>query len=80
MKEGITSSPYGSYDQGYYMCYNGYYNDLQISNDTSISKKYPQFGLETENRLHEVRFISNRKLECFGEIITPVRTNCPSLG
>ena len=23
---GLKSSPYGSYDQGYYMCYNVYYN------------------------------------------------------
>jgi len=38
MKEGITSSPYGSYDQGYYMCYNGYYNHLLISDDTLIYK------------------------------------------
>jgi len=38
MKWGITSSPYGSYDQGYYMCYNEYYNDLQVSDDKLIYK------------------------------------------
>jgi len=38
LKVGITPSPYGSYDQGYYMCYNAFYRNLHICENMLIIK------------------------------------------
>ena len=45
---------------GRHTCYNGIDNELQARESKLISEMIPQFGLESETRLHEAGIASNR--------------------
>ncbi len=45
---------------GMHTCYNGAYNATRDREVEQIAKNAPQFGLESEIRLHEVGIASNR--------------------
>ncbi len=45
---------------GCHTCYNGHYRAKRYREVEQIAKKWPQFGLESAIRLHEVGIASNR--------------------
>ena len=77
-KMGMTSSPHGPYRLGLHTYYNGNYKELRSREAKPISKKLPQFGLESATRLHEVGIASNRGSECRGEYVPGPCTHRPS--
>ena len=63
---------------GLHTCYNGKYKEKQDREVEQNSKKLPQFGLESETRLHEVGITSNRRSERYGEYVPGDCTHRPS--
>ena len=74
----MTSSPHGPYRLGLHTYYNGNYKELRSREAKPISKKLPQFGLESATRLHEVGIASNRGSACRGEYVPGPCTHRPS--
>ena len=54
---------------GLHTYYNGRYRGQQAREGKLIPKRRPQFGLESETRLHEVGIASNRGSERRGEYV-----------
>ncbi len=54
---------------GLHTCYNGKYKALRKGDFKLIAKSLPQFGLESETRLHEVGIASNRASAWRGEYV-----------
>ena len=77
-KMGMTSSPHGPYRLGLHTYYNGNYKEQRSREAKQISKKLPQFGLESATRLHEVGIASNRGSERYGEYVPGSCTHRPS--
>ncbi len=56
----MTSSPHGLYVQGYTRATMERTKRSQARKSKQIAKTFPQFGLESATRLHEVGIASNR--------------------
>ena len=63
---------------GPHTCYNGYNNGLRNREVEPIPQMYPQFGLESATRLHEVGIASNRASARRGEYVPGPCTHRPS--
>ncbi len=63
---------------GLHTCYNGRYKGLQSREVELIPKSWPQFGLESATRLHEVGIASNRGSAGRGEYVPGPCTHRPS--
>ena len=63
---------------GLHTCYNGKYRGTPNREVEQILQNFPQFGLESAIRLHEVGIASNRESECHGEYVLGSCTHRPS--
>ncbi len=63
---------------GQHTCYNGRYKGKRDREVEQIPKSRPQFGLESETRLHEAGITSNRRSARCGEYVPGPCTHRPS--
>ncbi len=63
---------------GLHTCYNGQYKGVRACEGKPIPESWPQFGLESATRLHEVGIASNRGSACRGEYVPGPCTHRPS--